>query len=167
MDTLSRDFPSPGLPVSLLPSGPLSPSRVQPILEETSAVRHTWWSSVSMPAGDSPVESDLTGSSSPLAAIVPHVSSSQVVSTSCRSSHRSLSPGSAQSDGSFHSATDSPTGQAPAMHPAPIFDQSMCREGPFKTANPHSRIGDDKGGCAYRFTTYLDSDFAILDRHFG
>ena len=31
--------------------------------------------------------------------------------------------------------------------------------------DPHPRIGD-KGGCAYRFTTYRDSDFAVHDRHF-
>ena len=54
MDMLSRDFPSPGLSVSLLLSGLLSPCRVQPILEETSAVRHTWSLSVSIPAGESP-----------------------------------------------------------------------------------------------------------------
>ena len=51
-----------------------------------------------------------------------------------------------QSDGSFYSATDSPKGQAPAMLPEPTFDLSLGREGPFKAANPHPRIGDDKGG---------------------
>ena len=145
MDTISLVFPSTGLPVSLLPSGPLPPCRVQPILEETSAVCHTWSSSVSMPAGDSPVESDLPRSSPPLAAIIPDMSSSPVVSTSCRSSRRSLSPGSVQLDGSFYSATDSPTGQASAMHPETTFDPSQYREGPFKAANPHPRIGDTKG----------------------
>ena len=112
------------------PLGLLSPCRVQPILEETSAVCHIWSLSVSIPAGESPDESDLTGSSSPLAAIVPDVRSSQVVWTSCRSSHRSLSPGSVQSDGSFYSATDSPTGQAPAMRPETTFDPSLCQKGP-------------------------------------
>ena len=164
MDTLSRDFPSPGLPVSLLTSGPLSPCRVQPILNKPSAVHHTWSSSVSMPAGDSPVESDLTGSLSPLTATIPDVSSSPVVSTNCRSSHRSLSPGSGQSDGFFYSATDSPTGQAPAMHPEPTFDPSLCREGHFQVENPHPQIGDDKRVVV---PTYQDSDVAVQDRHFG
>ena len=156
-------YTSPGLPVSLLPSGPLPPGLVQPILKKTSAVRHNWLSSVSMPAGDSPVESDLLGGSSLLAAIVPDVGSSPLESMS----RRSLSLDSVQSDGSFHSATDSSTGQAPTMHPEPTFDPHLCREGPFKAANPHPRIGEDNGGCACRFTTYQDSDFAVQDRHFG
>ena len=88
-----------------------------------------------MPAGDSPVELDLAGSLSPLAAIVPDVNLFAVVTTSCRS----LSPGSVQSDRSFHSATDSLTGQAPAMHPESTFAPSLYREGPFKAANPHPR----------------------------
>ena len=58
-------------------------------------------SSISMPAGDSPVESDLPGSSLQLAAIVMDVISSPVVSTSCRASRRSMSPGSVQVDRSF------------------------------------------------------------------
>ena len=62
--------------------------------------------------------------------------------------------------------TGSPTGQAPAMHPEPTFDPSLCREGPFAAANPHPRIGDDKGGCAFRFMTYRNSDFAVKDGHF-
>ena len=41
------------------------------------------------------------------------------------------------------------------------------REGPFAAATPHPRIGDNKGGCAYRFTTYRDYDFADQDGHFG
>ena len=45
------------------------------------------------------------------------------------------------SDGSFYSATDSPTGQAPAMHPEPTFDLSLCREGPFAAANPTLGLG--------------------------
>ena len=87
MNTLSRDFPSLRPPVSLLTSGPLSPGRVQPVVDETRAVRHTLSSSITIPAVDPPVESDLAGDSSPLAATVPDVSSSPVVSSSCRSSH--------------------------------------------------------------------------------
>ena len=96
----------------------------------------------------------------------PDVNSSPVVSTSCQLSRRLL-PDSVQSDGFIYSATDSPTDQAPTMHPEPTFNPSLCLEGPFKVANPHPRIGDDKGGCAYWFTTYRDSDFADQDQHFG
>ena len=103
----------------------LSPCRVQPIVDEASAVRHTLSSSISIPAVDSPVESDLTGSSSPMAATVPDVSSSPVVSSSCWSSHRLLSPDLMRLDRSLYSATDSPTGQVPAMHPEPTFDPSV------------------------------------------
>ena len=34
-------------------------------------------------------------------------------------------------------------------------------------ATPHPRIGDNKGGCAYRFTTYWDYDYAVHDGLFG
>ena len=110
---------------------------------------------VCMPASNSLVGLDLAGGgggggwcSSPLATLVPDVSSPAVASTCCHLNRRLLAPDSVQSDGSFYSATDSPTGQAPAMHPAPTFDPSLCREGPFKAANSHPHIGDDKGGCA-------------------
>ena len=38
---------------------------------------------------------------------------------------------------------------------------------PLVAANPHPRIGDDLGGCAYRRTTYRDSDFAYHTGQFG
>ena len=34
-------------------------------------------------------------------------------------------------------------------------------------SNPHPWIGNDMGGCAYRFTTYRESDFADHDGQFG
>ena len=68
---------------------------------------------------------------------------------------------------SFHSADGSPTGPAPAMDPAPVLASSLFREGHFAAATPHPRIGDNKGGCAYRFTTYRDYDYAVQDGHFG
>ena len=92
---------------------------------------------------------------------------SVIVSSTARSNRRSLSPNSVQSDRSFYSATDSPTGQAPVIHHSPSFGLPLGREGPFVAANPHPRIGNDMGGCAYRFTTYRESDFADNDGQFG
>ena len=65
----------------------------------------------------------------------------------------------------FHvSFYSSPTNLTPTMDPAPV---SLFREGPFAVADPHPRIGDNKGGCAYRFTSYRDYDYAVQDGHFG
>ena len=42
---------------------------------------------------------------------------------------------------------------------------SLFREGPFDAATPP--LGHNKGGCAYRFTTYRDYDYAVQDGLFG
>ena len=110
-DTLSQDFTPTGLLVSLFSSGPLLPSRVQPVLDETREVRHTSSRSDTIPAiGTSPVESALAGNS--------------------------LSPDSEWSDGSFYSAASSPTGPTPAMDPAPVLAPSFFCEGPFAVRLP-------------------------------
>ena len=49
--------------------------------------------------------------------------------------------------------TDSPTGQAPVVLHSPTFGLPLGHECLFLAANPHPRIGNDLGGCAYRFTT--------------
>ena len=61
MDVLPPDFPPPGSPVLLVTSGPLSPRRVQPVLNETSGVCRFSSPSICMPAVDSPVVSVLPG----------------------------------------------------------------------------------------------------------
>ena len=73
MDMLPQDFPPPGSSVSLFTSGLLSPCQVQPIVDESSEACCSSSPSVSIPTVDSPVESVLTGSSSPLVATVPDV----------------------------------------------------------------------------------------------
>ena len=49
------------------------------------------------------------------------------------------------------------------MDSAPVLAPSFFREGPFDAATPHPRIGNNQGGCAYRFTTHRDYDYAIQD----
>ena len=78
-----------------------------------------------------------------------------------------LSLVSERSDGSFYNAVVSPASQTPARDPAPVHAPLLFREGPFVAATPHPRIGHNKGGCAYRFTTYRDYDYAIQDGLFG
>ena len=104
LDTTSRDLSSIFQPMSPVNSGPLSPGPAQPVVMETSPVHSTLSSSIPMEVIDSPVE--------PLAPDVQNVCSPAIVS----SNRRSLSPNSVQSDGSFYSATDSPTDQAPVIH---------------------------------------------------
>ena len=101
MDRLPQDFPPPGSSVSLFTSGLLSLCRVQPVVDESREVCCLSLPSVFIPAIDSPVASVLT---------IADVGLS-VVSSSAWSSPRSLSPDSVQSDGSFYSAADSPTGR--------------------------------------------------------
>ena len=101
VDMMSLDLPLPVQPASLLSSGPLSPGQTQPMVQETSAVCHTLSSSVPIAAIDSLVEPDLTESLSPLATVVPDVCSSPIVSSTYQLNHRSLSPDSVRSDGSF------------------------------------------------------------------
>ena len=92
---------------------------------------------------------------------------SSAISSTVWSNRWSLSPNYVQSDGSFYSATDSPTGQALVIHHGPTFGLPLGREGPFVATNPHPWIGNDIGDCAYWFTTYRESDFAYRDGQFG
>ena len=52
------------------------------------------------------------------------------------------------------------------MKPVPVLAPSLFHAGPFAATTPHPRIGDSRGGCAYRFTTYRDYDYAVQDGHF-
>ena len=115
--------------------------------------------SVSMDV-DSLAEPVLTGRSSPPAATIPVIGSTLVVLSSHRSSPRALSLVSQQLDGSFYIANDSLAGPTPALHPKPELAPSLCLEGPFAAATSHP-LGDNKGGCSYRFTTYWDYDFTV------
>ena len=45
------------------------------------------------------------------------------------------------------------------LRPTPILDRRFGRECPFVAKNPHPRIGNSRGGCAFRCTTYRKSDF--------
>ena len=158
VDMMSRDCSSVLLPVSRFNSGPLSPGPTQPIAMETDAVGNTWSSPVPMEAVVSLVEPDLTVHSSPLVPAVPEVRSSVLMSLTIRSVRKSLSPNSVQPDRSFYSSTDSRTCQTPVTHQKP----TVGREEPFVAAYPHPRIENDMGGFAYRFTTYRDSNFAVM-----
>ena len=53
------------------------------------------------------------------------------------------------------------------MDLAPVLTPLLFREGPFDAATLHPRIRDNKGGCDYRFTTYLDYDYAVQDGLLG
>ena len=56
-----------------------------------------------------------------------------------------LSPDSVRLDGSFYTANDSPTDQAPVINRNPTFGQPLSLERPFVAANTHPRIGNDMG----------------------
>ena len=162
---ISRDLSSPVRPVSLLSSEQLSSSRAPPIMQDTSAIRHTLPSSVPMPAVDAPVEPVQAGISPSLATAVPDVGSSMSVSSTSQLNPQPVSPDSVRSDGSFYNAADSPTGQETVGHHNPTIVMVLLgREGPFVAANPHPRIGNDLDGYSYRFTTYRDTDFAVIDK---
>ena len=62
LDTLRLDLAPSGSPVVLFSSGPLLPSLVQPVLDESGEVRHTSLPSATIPAiGSSTVESPWLG----------------------------------------------------------------------------------------------------------
>ena len=67
----------------------------------------------------------------------------------------------------FYSATGGPANLTPVLRPIPIPDRRLNREGPFVAQIPHPRIGDSGSGCAFRCTTYQDSDFAHPSGEFG
>ena len=116
VDTISLDLSSQVQPVSLLCSELLSPGRAPPMVQDTSVVCHTLSSSIPIAAVDSLVELDQAGNSPTLAAAVPDVGSSTSVSSTSKWNHQPVSPDSVLSDGSFYSATDGTTGQAPVIH---------------------------------------------------
>ena len=122
-------------------------------LPEPSPVCHASLSPFSVAPADSPVEKILTVGST----LVVVLSSADQVDAGVSS------PGLVQSDGSFDSAADSPTDQAPVIRHSPASGRPCYREGPFVPANPHPRIGDDTGSCAYRFTTYRETNFVNHD----
>ena len=140
VDMLPQDFsPPPGSPVSLFTLGSLSPRQVQPIADETSEVRRP-----SSPSVDSPVESTLTGSSLPPPVAVQDTRSSPVC-------HRVVGRALSRCR-RIRSSWTGPFIVLPLVCAAPTL---------------HPRIGGDKGGCAYQFTTYRDYDFAVRDRRLG
>ena len=79
-----------------------------------------------------------------------------------RSSFRSMSRDSVMSESTFYCATDSLAGSS-----VPIPDWRLNREGPVMAQIPHPRIGDSRDGCAFRCTTYMDSDFAHPSGEYG
>ena len=78
-----------------------------------------------------------------------------------RSSFRSMSH---DSESTLYSAMDSLARPTPAGCSVPIPE---WREGPFMAPMPHPRIGDSSDGCAFRCTTYQNSDFAQTLGKFG
>ena len=160
-------FPPLPAPPDLAPIRQPGSLPVLSVVMDTSPAHNASLSPVPMASADSAVEPVLAERSAPLDRAVREVCSSVVVSSAAQSNRRSLSPGLVQSDGSFYSATDSPTGQAPVIRHSPSFGLPLGREGPFVAANPHPQIGDDMGGCAYRFRTYRESVFADYDGQFG
>ena len=81
-------------PMSLINSGPLSPSQTQPLVIKTSPVRHTLSSHIHMATVDSPIESVLTERSRPLTPAVQDICLSAIVSSTAWSNRWSLSPNS-------------------------------------------------------------------------
>ena len=167
MDTMSQDLSSLMQLVPLCSLGPLSTGWAQLGVKDTSAVDTVLPSTVPLAAVDASVEPVVAGHSPPLAPTEPDIGSSPIVSSISRSLRQSLSPNSVQLYGAFYSATDRLTGQAPVLHHSPTMGRRPGREGPFVAENPHHRIGDGMGGCAYQCTIYQDSDFAAHNGQFG
>ena len=61
----------------------------------------------------------------------------------------------------------SPGGVTLFLRSMPVSDKRVRREGPFVAPVPHPRIGDSKGCCTFRCTTYRDTDFAHPSGEFG
>ena len=133
-------------------------------LSEPSPVRHASLSSSSVSPADSLVERIITVNSTPVDPVGQEPSSSVALSSADWVDAGVSSPGSVQSDGSLYSAANSPTDQAPVIYLSPDSGRPCC---PFVPANPHPRIRDNTGNCAYQFTTYREADFAKHDVRFG
>ena len=92
-----------------------------------------------------PVEQMSTEDQQPVGGMGLRLSLAVVVLSTDRVGHWLSSPGSVQSEGSFHSTMNSPTDRAPAIQQDPKPIRPSYGEGPFVPANPHPRIGDDSG----------------------
>ena len=114
-------------------------------LPETSPVRHASLSPGSVAPADSPVEKILTIGSISVDPVGQEPSSSVVLSSADQVDAGVSSQSSVQLDGSFHSAANSPTDQAPVIRHSPDSGRLFGLECPFVPANPHPRIGDDTG----------------------
>ena len=157
-EVLPWDISSIRLP-SLSQSEPLPTGWAQLVVPDTSVVDDMFSSSISLMALDSAEDMVRDGGPIPMTPVDPIDDSLHLEPLLDWSFHRSMLHNSVQSDGTFFSATASPTGQAPGLRRSPIMGRRIGREGPFVATNPHPRIGDNLSGCAYQCTTYRDSDF--------
>ena len=84
-----------------------------------------------------------------------------------RLSSRSTLHDSVSSEYAFYSVPNDPASPTPVLHQTPVPDRCFHRKGLFVAGIPHPSIGDPSGGCAFRCTTYWESDFAHPSGEFG
>ena len=112
-------------------------------------------------------ESGVTPTTDSMASVISSCDDRLLASLLTRSSFRSMSRDPATSESMFYSAMDSLAWPTQAGCSLPIPEWRLWQEGPFVTLMPHPRIGYSSGGCAFRCTTYRDSDFAEPSGKYG
>ena len=116
-------------------------------------------SSVNSPIAHIPsTESSDIPTTDPMASVTADCDDRLLASLLTRSSSRSMLH-SVTSESTFYSARDSSVGPTPTRCSVPIPGWQSKREGPLVAPMPHPRIGESSSGCAFRCTTYRNSDF--------